>query len=355
MKVSINSKFLEGPHGGGIQFANYLRDFLGKNNIKVVNNLRDEDIDIILHINPFPFLTAQISAYSFIDAYIYKLHHPETIIIERVNECDERKGTHYMNDLLIMAGKYSDFIVFIASWLKPLLINRGLSEDKPSAVILNGADTRIFNIENKNFWDGASRIKIVTHHWSSNMNKGHDVYGQLDTLLSQDQYRNLFEFTYVGRVPRDAGYQNTNIVPSLSGESLAKELKKHHVYITASQNEPAGMHHIEGALCGLPLLYINSGALPEYCAEYGLEFDASNLPQKLIEMREKYKELAEKIKHYDHTGDKMAHEYLNLMKNLYSRRRQFSIKHSRLKILWFKVYNQYYALRFTILKRLGII
>ena len=37
------------------------------------------------------------------------------------------------------------------------------------------------------------------------------------------------------------------------------ELKKHDIYITASENEPSGNHHMEGALCGLPILFKDSG------------------------------------------------------------------------------------------------
>ena len=32
------------------------------------------------------------------------------------------------------------------------------------------------------------------------------------------------------------------------------------------------MHHIEGILCGLPIIYRESGALPEYCKKYGISF-----------------------------------------------------------------------------------
>ena len=49
-------------------------------------------------------------------------------------------------------------------------------------------------------------------------------------------------------------------------------LSKNHVYLTASINEPAGMHHIEGALSGLPIIYRNSGAIPEYCSDFGVSF-----------------------------------------------------------------------------------
>ncbi len=313
MKVSINSQFLEGPYGGGMQFANFMKKFLVAEGIEVTNKLED-DTNIILHVNPFPDLTPNASAYSYLDAYRHKERMPKTIIIERVNECDERKGTNYMNKLLVKAAEKSDFVVFIASWLRPILLKAGLDEHKPWKVILNGGDAKIFNADGKKFWDGKERLKIVTHHWSNNPNKGHEIYKELDKMAGDE-----FEFTYIGRTPSGLEYKKARVIPPLSGLELAEELKKHHVYITASLNEPAGMHHIEGALCGLPILYINSGALPEYCQDYGLEFNKENLNEKIMEMREKYPEFKDKIMSYPHTAEKMAEEYLNLFKELYAK------------------------------------
>ncbi|MDO8424097.1 MAG: glycosyltransferase [bacterium] len=319
MKISINSKFLTGPYGGGMQFANYMRSFLEEKGVIVVNNLKDDDIDIILHVNPFPNLTPQASSYSFLDAYRYKTRHSQTVIIERVNECDERKGTQHMNKHLVQAAEKSDFVVFIASWLRPLLLKNGMEEDKPYRVILNGADQKIFNTQNKEFWNGQGKLKIVTHHWSDNPKKGHDIYQKLDELLNENKFREAFEFTYIGRVPENMQYKNTRIIPSLAGRELADELKKHHVYITASENEPGGMHHIEGALSGLPPLYINSGALPEYCEGFGIEFNGNNLKEKILEMRGRYFELIKKLESYENTAEKMANEYLKLFKELSSK------------------------------------
>ena len=121
-------------------------------------------------------------------------------------------------------------------------------------------------------------MKIVTHHWSSNPNKGAAIYSMLDKLSINTD---LFEFTYIGNYPKDIKFQNTNCINPLSGVDLAKELSKHHIYITASKNEPSGNHHMEAALCGLPILYIDSGALPEYCSNYGVMFDESNIEEKL--------------------------------------------------------------------------
>ena len=48
MKVSIGSRIVEGPWGGGNLFAINLRDYLIKKGHKVVFDLAHSDIDLIL-------------------------------------------------------------------------------------------------------------------------------------------------------------------------------------------------------------------------------------------------------------------------------------------------------------------
>lgn len=342
MKVSLNIKIINGPYGGGMQFGRYLENFLIGKNIDVVNDLKDDDIDIIILINPFTF-KSEISSYSFWNAYIYKLKHPGTIILERINDCDERKKTTYLNRLFIQASAYSDHVVYIASWLKPLMERSGMEKNRPSSIILNGADENIFNAVSKENWDGTEKMKIVTHHWGGNQIKGHDIYKRLDDLLEKEEFKNKFKFTFIGNYPPDIKYKNTELIAPLSGKELAQELKKHHIYVTASRNEPAGMHHIEGAMCGLPLLYINSGALPEYCDGYGIEFNEKNFEEKLDEMRNNYKFWLEKIKGYDKTAQKMSERYFKLISELYGRKEEFSSEEGKLAVflryIFIKIYS----------------
>jgi hypothetical protein len=330
MKVSLNSAFIDGPYGGGMQIAFYLRDFLIQNDVRVVNTLKDDDIDIVLHLNPFPFLM-KAAAFSFYDAYLYKLKHPDVILVNQINECDERKSTRHMNRLLAKVSKYSDYNIFIASWLKPLFKKFESVSQKPSRIILNGADERIFNRVEKKVWKNGEKMKIVTHHWGANYLKGHDIYQKLDVLLEDKFYADKFEFTFIGNIPAGLEYKHARVLKPLAGKELAGELKKHHIYLTASRNEPAGLHHIEGALCGLPLLYINSGALPEYCSGFGIEFTLDNFQEKLIEMSQHYSFWLEKNQHYSHTAHHMANEYFQLFKELDQNRRFYALKLSKFK------------------------
>lgn len=330
--MSINSKFFDGPYGGGMQFANFLQVYFEKNGVKVVNTLKDDDIDIILHVSPFPHL-AKASSYSYLRARAYKLTHPRCRIIHRVNECDERKGTTHINAWLLRAAKTADVVVFISTWLKDLFLSHGLSPHKETVVILNGANTDTFYPAVHSEDRSRKPLSIVTHHWSGHVMKGHDVYKKLDDLLAHEKFSRLFTFTYIGNLPANIQYKHTQLLPAASGKALANELRKGDIYLTASQCEPAGMHHVEGALCGLPLLYRNSGALPEYCNGFGVMFSGENFQEKLLEIRDVYNELKRRMSTYSHTADHMAQEYLALCQRVH----EMSMSVRPDKLTWYHV------------------
>ena len=97
---------------------------------------------------------------------------------------------------------------------------------------------------------------------------------------------------------------------------MAEEIKNHDIYITGSLNEPSGNHHIEAALCGLPILYFNSGGIPEYCQDYGLEIDIENFEEKILYMIDYYDIFKNKMKNYPFKSEKMSSNYLKLFNNL---------------------------------------
>ena len=52
MKISIGSKIIEGPWGGGNLFVKNLSEYLIKNNHEVIYDLSEPDIDLILLTDP---------------------------------------------------------------------------------------------------------------------------------------------------------------------------------------------------------------------------------------------------------------------------------------------------------------
>ena len=316
MKIAIGYELKESSWGGGNQFATSLVKASREKGYEVSFDLKEKDIDIILLTDPRSY-TNTVSFGSFEIIFYLLFKNNRALVIHRINECDERKNTKYMNSFLKCANYCADYTVFISSWLRNLDLYQ---KDKPSKVILNGGDNEIFKNYSNNSWDGFSPIKIITHHWSSNKMKGFDVYKKLDELISSEEWNKKIEFTYIGNLPKGFNFKNARHLKPMNGEKLGLELSKHHVYISASINEPAGMHHIEGILCGLPIIYRNSGALPEYCNNYGISFKDNNYLPALKEIMENYNFYKTNVSKYPNTADEMTRKYLDLFSFLLKRK-----------------------------------
>ncbi len=310
MKVSIGTNIKEGPWGGGNLFAINLREHLLSKGHQVINNLEDEDIDIILITEPRK--TSESSAFTHLDVKNYLNYiNPSTLVAHRINECDERKNTNFVNKYLIEANKIADYTIFVSNWLKNLYTVQGINR-KNNYVILAGANNKIFNSEGKSVWDGNSKLKIVTHHWGANWNKGFEIYQKLDDLLGIDMWKNKISFTYIGNIPKKFQFKNSEHISPMSGLELAKEIKKHHIYITGSLNEPSGNHHIEASQCGLPVMYINSGGVKEYCNNFGIEYEIFNFEQVLLDVLSNYEKYSNRMSKYPFNSDLMSEDFLNL-------------------------------------------
>jgi len=307
MKVSIGSRIINGPWGGGNLFVLNLKKFLIQNGHEVVHDLCAKDIDIILLTDPRSRKESS-STFNHLDILKYKKYvNPNVTVLQRINECDERKGTNYINNFYLEASKCADHVIFVSNWLEKIYIDIGMPIDKTS-VIMSGADEDVFNSEGLSEFNH-KKIKIVTHHWSAHMNKGFEIYEKLDSLISSAKYQH-FEFTYIGNVPSGVSFNNTEIKEALSGKALANEIKKNHIYLTASINEPSGNHHIEAAQCGLPILYLDSGGIPEYCNGYGVSF-TNNFEESLNKIVDNYYTHKAKLEDYPFSAQTMCEEFLN--------------------------------------------
>ena len=99
MKVAIGSKIKESSWGGGNQFAKTLVEALKVNGHKVTYNLIDNDIDIILMMDPRSYNDGVTFGSLEIIKYLI-LKNKKALVIHRINECDERKNSFHMNKFL---------------------------------------------------------------------------------------------------------------------------------------------------------------------------------------------------------------------------------------------------------------
>ena len=320
MKVSIGINPQSGPWGGGNQALNALAEYLREKGVRVSFDLTDPDLDIILLAEPRTSL--RISAYCDRDILEYlRRVNKKTLVVHRINECDERKGTTGVNKKLKHANLCADHTVFVSSWLRDLHCNQGFYSPS-SSVILNGSDPTLFHPGGYQPWDGKETMRLVTHHWGAHWMKGFDVYERLDRLLKNPQFQNKISFTYIGNIPEGFSFQNAAYIKPKHGVQLASLLRQHHVYLTASRNEPGANHQNEGAQCGLPLLYRESGCLPEYCNGFGISFKEENFEAKLGEMISQYTSLTGLMKSYPHTAGRMCEQYYTLFVELLEKREE---------------------------------
>ena len=318
MKIALGFKTIDTAWGGGNQFACSLLKAAKERGYKVTNSLKDKDIDIILFTDPRYYNDGV--AFGSLEILFYLIFkNKNAIVVHRINECDQRKNTNHMNIFLRWSNFCADHTVFISNWLSKLNLAQ---ENKPFSVIFNGADQSIFNDSINKKWNINEPLRIVTHHWSANKMKGLDVYKKLDELMNNSYWKGKIEFTYIGNLPNGFSFRNAKVLSPKCGKDLGNELSRNHVYITASNNEPAGMHHIEGALSGLPIIYKNSGALPEYCKSFGVCFNNLEFIPALKEMMANYSFYKSQIENYPHNANRMSENYFNLFIDLINKREE---------------------------------
>jgi hypothetical protein len=338
MKLAIGFRTTAGPWGGGNRFVKALCEAMTDAGHTVVEALESPDVDLILVMDPrwrHPNVTFTSGA---VLRYLMR-RNSHAIVVHRINECDERKNGHGMNCKLRVANYCADHTVFVGSWLQNLDLWDKAS-GASSSIITNGADTRIFNANGHQPWTGKGPLKLVTHHWGNNWMKGFDVYSQLDEMLAAPKWRGRIGFTYIGNLPKGFRFKYARHISPLDGHQLANELRRHHGYVTASINEPGSNHQNEGALCSLPLLYLRSGCLPEYCAGYGIEFSAGEFVPALVRYIDAYRSLQPRMAEYPHTAARTTHAYQELFAQLLSRREQIVQQRRLWRSPWYLLRNQ---------------
>jgi len=319
LQVSINCKHIEGPYGGGNQFVINLENFLLDRGHKVFRELVP-GLDVILVVSSKP--NYQTTSYSPLDISHYIFREPNTVVVHRINTCDEQRAQDSgIDNAVLEANHLAHHTVFVSRFIRELFVSHGINTAKPHSVILTGADEKVFNPEGRAAWRKNQKLKIVTHHWSKNYLKGFDIYEHLDLLLEKEPFKHMFEFTIIGNLPIGIRFKNTCLVPLLSGVELAKKLKEHHHYLTGARYEPGGNHYVEAMRCGLPVLYLESGSSGEYCSQYGgVGYNLANFEEKLLSIHNRLDKMRSKVLECPYSAEKMACEYESLFVRLVNQR-----------------------------------
>ncbi len=285
---------MTGPWGGGNKTVESLVSLMIKKENIVTFDLKDRDIDVIFCMDPRPNSKGEWYQ-NFIN---YRNENPRTKIVQRVGDV----GTHSkpeLTNLVNQSTRISDFNIFPSTWAKDYISY----EKENYAIIPNRPKLEFFNF--RKHGNIKEKVRIVTHHWSTNPKKGFDVYEHIS------RNRRDIEFTYIGRLPENIDLENTKKIEPMNSKELARELPKHDIYLTASVEEAGANHVLEAMAAGLPVIYHSSGgSIPEYCNGYGIEYSSiSNLDEKIDAMVSNFKKYKKNVMSYNQKIEDTIEEY----------------------------------------------
>jgi len=282
LKVNIFFDFQDGPWGGGNQFFKTLRkEFRAL-------GIYEEDVE---KANCVLFYS-----YQKLNKVIeLKKKYPDKFFIHRLGTVLQyhRGGQWKIMDKMIVwtANELADKVIFISEWLRQELTRLGFN-NKNHQVIVNAADGSIFNQNGQRTFD-PKKIKLITTSWSTNKNKGFDIYKYLDDSLDFSKY----EMTFVGNAP--VSFKKIKTLAPRPSEQLAEELRKNDIYISATRYDAYPNSIVEALACGLPVVAIKNGGNPEIISAGGGElFDGEkNILNIIDKVAGNYEHYQKQIKH----------------------------------------------------------
>ena len=309
MKINILYDFKDGPYGGGNQFLKGLKKEFEKQGIYEDNPYNS---DVVL-FNSFEIKSIKL-LYKLkkknkilvhrVDGPISKYRGRDTSIDNKIKELDKDLKIYFLNNL------FADGTIFQSMWSRRENYKLGMKRKNFETVIMNAPDPLIFNKKGKIGFSKKRKIKLIATSWSSNWNKGFEIYKWLDENLDFAKY----EMTFVGDSP--IGFKNIRHISPLKSVELAKELKKNDIYITASKKDPCSNSLIEAMHCGLPAIGFNDGGHPEIIKKGGELFNGpEEIPILLKKIEKNYKKYIMKID--VPSINKIGENYYNFVKKVY--------------------------------------
>lgn len=298
--LTVHCQLHRPPWGGGNQFLLALSKSIEKLKWKVKQSL-EVDSDIIL----FNSFLIDFEKLRKVDTssklMIHRLDGPISLVRGKDREIDD--------DIFDLNNNISKVTIFQSNWSLFETLKLGYKPVNP-LLISNACDKRIFNKKGKSKTLKKGKVKIISTSWSSNPRKGGPVYKWLDDNLDFTR----FEYTFVGRISEDL--KNIKVIDAVPSKTLAKIIKKHDIYLTASDFDPCSNALIEALSCGLPSIYYNRGGHPEITGFGGFGFDRKEeIPALLEKLAENYTSIQNLIQVND--IDDIAIKYLEVIEKSY--------------------------------------
>ncbi len=319
MRIYTNVRVRRGPFGGANAFMRSLMRVLRCEGVSFTNTA-DRSVDLCL-------LNALSERLTIEDVReVAKLGRP---IVHRkvgyaVSGGPEMRRVHdgvvWGDKLQIDFAPYIEHSIFQSEYSRDTYLAEGF--EGPFTVIRNGVDETLFNMQERRFlgtvrrprplWDGIEPFRLVISSWSSDVNKGFPEYERIDSLLGG---RDDVQITFVGNIPDGCRFRNIRVVPPQPHRKLARFLKRQHALLTLARKETCSNALLEGLNCGLPVIYLDSGANRECADPYGVEYKG-DIFAAVAGIKHRYRDYVKRIPDNPYRISLVADRYLTLFRSM---------------------------------------
>jgi glycosyltransferase involved in cell wall biosynthesis len=319
MRVYMNFTETRQPYGGANAFLRSLRDALNARGVSFTHDERSSfDVALLNALTDGLDLT---SVRRLADRGRPIVHRKVgyrasgTQELRRVTD-----GVVHGDRLQIDFTPYLAHSIFQSDYSRDVFGASGF--DGAYTVIHNGVDERVFNtrerphrfsrrLVERGYWDGSEPLRVIVSTWSKDENKGFSDYREIDRRLSG---RRDIELRIVGRVPSDTRFYAFDVIAPRRRLALAALLKRQHVLLQLARFETCSNALIEGINCGLPVVYLDSGANAEIADGYGVDY-RGDLDEALARLRPRYGEIVAASLQNPYRIASVADAYLSVLRS----------------------------------------
>lgn len=314
MKVFVYYETTNEPWGGiNTFFKNFKKYCKGRKDVELVDDI-NADYDIFL-IGSAYYAPGKLIDIDIIKAIkqkkkvkiIIRLDGLRSYYNSKLDEMDKKQF-----ELL----NISDFVVFQSEYSHKCFKKSGYNKHNYS-IIYNGVDNELFNDNEKEYELKSDKIKILSVNWSSNINKGYDI------ISSFANNRNI-EMLFVGNWNNDVKTKNIKLLPPMDHIRLAQLYKTSDLFLHPALHDACPNVVVEALSSGLPVLFRESGGVPELVKDCGIKLpdiiSDRNVEEVINRFFKNYSEYAKKVKNRQNefSFENVINNYLSVFKKVHN-------------------------------------
>ena len=291
------------PAGGSYTFMRYFRDYLTRQGIAWTHDMSAE-YDIL-------FVNSWTIPYGAV--LRQKKARPNLRVVHRIDGAAQEYGRRDGVDWLQRdVNRLADLTVYQSQYAFNATHDRYRLTSMRGPVIHNPVDTTHFSPEGPRYEWPSGVTRVISVGWSLNLLKGN---WRIPILARANPN---VEFVVVGRHTEVYDLPNVRKIDFLEHEDLPQALRSVDAYLSLIQNDACPNVIIEALACGLPVIYVPSGGVPELVRGAGVAFASdADFPaalEKVMVDRERLADEARRIALENHQLDDVFSRYMEVIR-----------------------------------------